>query len=306
MENNKFTLGSSHVFSSGGDITEIMDAARNLGITHFDTARHYKQSERVLGEYIRTHGSRDSYFIISKGCHPEPDDRLYPGVLRQEIETSLKTLDIGYIDLYFLHRDQIDADFAGLLKVLNEYVASGKIREYGLSNYTLPRIKIFNETAKKLGYPEAKAISNNYTLIPWENDPWGGGMGCVSWSDDKEAQRWAIETQIPLYSYSPLGRGFLSGRINPEDPSTFSILDEGSTKAYLSERNLARLDKLNRIAEILHISLPDLVLAYMGQSKMNLYPVVATTSPERLERNIMSLSMKLDENTIWEIEHIDD
>lgn len=305
MEPTKLTLGSSKVFSSGGDIAPIMDAARGLGVYRFDTARHYKQSERVLGEYVRSHGPRDSYFIISKGCHPEPEDRLYPEVLRQEIETSLKTLDIGYIDLYFLHRDQIDADFAGLLSVLNEYVEKGLIREYGLSNYTLPRVKLFNETARKLGYMEAKAISNNYSLLPWVDDPWGGGMGCVSWSDDKEAIEWCQETQTPLYSYSPLGRGFLSGRIDPRDESTFSILDDGAKKAYLSEANLARLDKLSRIADLLRISVPDLVLAYMGQSKMNLYPVVATTSPERLERNVMSLSMKLDENTIWEIEHLD-
>lgn len=298
----RFALGcDGYLFKKGLDITSVMDMAVFKGVYVYDSARHYKESERVLGEYIRNHGNREDYFVISKGCHPEPDNRLNPEELRKGIETSLKILNLGYIDLYFLHRDQFDANIKELLNVLNEYVSKGKIRSYGLSNWSIKRIKEFNEIARNLGYPEISAISNNFTLIPWENDPWGGGEGCVSFTGDKEAIEYLKETQIPLFSYSPLARGFLSGRVHSNDPSSFKILDEGAKRAYLSERNIKKLAKIEEIATRLNLSVPQLTLAYFANQNFNVYPVVATSSPERLSQNIDSFLIKLDDEVMEQL-----
>ncbi|MCR4562290.1 MAG: aldo/keto reductase [Bacilli bacterium] len=301
----KFALGcDGPLFKEGKDVTSIMDAAIGNGVTIFDSARHYGESERVIGEYVRSHGKREDYFIISKGCHPEPNNRLNPIELRKDIEDSLRILNAGYIDLYFLHRDQFDADLSEILMVLNEYVAAGKIRAYGLSNWTLKRIKEFNNVARGLGCKECEAISNNFTLIPWENDPWGGGEGCVSFSSDKEAYEYLKETGIPLYSYSPLARGFLSGKIRSGDPETFEFLDSGAKRAYLSKKNLAKLDEIEAVAKRLNLTIPQLTLAYLSNLDINLIPAVSTSSPKRLVENILALSIKLVPEVMEELKRI--
>ena len=298
----RFALGcDSILFKKGLDISPLMDCALANGVYIFDSARYYGESERVLGEYIRTHGNRKDYYVISKGCHPKLVSRLNPKELRKDIELSLKTLDIGYIDLYLLHRDDRHADIEEILKVLNEYVAKGKILSYGVSNWKIDRIKEFNNIADRLGYPRISAISNNFTLIPWVHDPWGGGDGCVSFSNDLEAINYLRETKIPLYSYSPLGRGFLTGRVNSKSKSSFKILDIATRRAYVSKKNIDRLSKIEDIATRLNLSVPQLVLAYFANLDINVIPVVGTTSIDRLKENIDSLSIKLDKEVMNEL-----
>ena len=301
----KLALGcDSPVFKKGEDVAYIMDAMLLEGANIFDSARKYGKSEEVIGEYIRAHGNRKDCFVISKGCHPSPFNRLNPKELRKDLEESLKTLDIGYIDLYFLHRDHLKADLKGILDVLNEYKAKGKILHYGLSNWTLDRILKFNQVADELGYEGAYAISNNLTLIPWEKDPWGGGEGCVSFSKDKQAYEYLQKTQIPLFSYSPLARGFLSGRVKSDDPSSFDILDGSARRAYYSKKNLKRLQAVEEIAKDLHLTIPALTLAYLANLDINVYPVIGTTSVERLKQNIESLSIRLPKETMERLKAI--
>ena len=302
--NQRIALGcDSKLFKHGGDITPIMDKCNELGLYIFDTARLYGKSEKVLGEYIRNHGPREKYFVISKGCHPYLWSRLNPRCLVKDLETSLKTLDIGYIDLYLLHRDDKRADLKAIIKILDKYQKAGKIKSYGVSNWTKDRMIEFNRTAKELGCEPISGVSNNFTLIPWVQDPWGGGDGCVSITSKKEEIDFMIENDLPLYSYSPLGRGFLSGR-GKANINIGNYLDNASKRAYLSIDNLNRLAKIERIAAKLDLSVPQLTLAYLANHKMNVIPVVATTSVERLMENFASVQIKLDNDIMHDLENL--
>lgn len=302
---NKIALGcDSKIFRCGKNIDEIMSTALELGVNIFDTARGYGKSEETLGKYIRSHGNREDYFVITKGCLPALFSRLNPKELRKDIEKSLKTLDIGYIDLYLLHRDDKRCDFKEILNVLNEYVKKGKIKEYGLSNYRADRIEEINKLAKELGYQKIKSVSNNFTIIPWNKDPWGGGDGCVSVSDKISDLSYYKKENIINYSYSPLARGFLSGKIKYNNPSTFKYLDNASKKAYLSKDNLLRLEKLEQIAYRLNLDLASLSIAYICNISPKNIPIIGTISINRLKQNFAASQIILDDEILKEIREI--
>ena len=305
MELSRIVLGcDSILFERGGDIAPVMNACEELGINVFDTARGYGKSEKVLGEYIRTHGKREDYFVITKGCLPFPFSRLNPRCLKKDLETSLKTLDIGYIDLYLLHRDDKNADMGAILSILNEYREKGLIREYGVSNWRKDRIEAFNQLAGEKGYAPFKAVSNNFTLLPWVKDPFGGGDGCVSVSGEEEEIAYMIEHNLPLFSYSPLARGFLTGRVDPNNKDSIKKMDHHAQKGYVSEANLKRIALLNDLAKELGINLPSLTIAYLVNYKMKTYPIVGSTSPKRLEENVKASQIKLDEKTMKRLDAI--
>lgn len=286
MKQSIIALGcSSKLFERGEDITAIMDACFQYGVPTFDTARGYKRSEEVLHEYLKDK-PRDSFYLISKGCLPLPFSRLNPRCLKKDIEKSLTTLDLGYIDLYLLHRDDRRADLEEIFSILNEYKSAGKIKSYGVSNWTMERIQKANDLCKAKGFAPIQAVSNNFTALPWAKDPWGGGDGCVSLTGKEEELAYLKENNIPLFAYSPLARGFLTGRVSSTDPSTFHNVDKASRRAYLSSANLARLNRIEDIAKSLGVSVPDLVLSYLCHLDLEVIPVIGTTSPNRLKANV--------------------
>ena len=289
------------LFKKGNDVSSIMDRCLKLGVYYYDTARGYGDSERVLGEYVRSHGNRDAYYIISKGCLPLPFSRLNVSALRKDLEKSLQTLDSGYIDLYLLHRDDRRCDLKGILTVLHEYQQAGKIRSYGVSNWTAARIEEANRIALENGFDPIAAVSDNFTLVPWEKDPWGGGDGCVSLTGKQEDLNYLAEHSIPNFSYSPLGRGFLTGRVKSNDPKTFSNLDAACKRAYLSDANLARLARIEEIARSLGISVPELTIAYIAHFPVRTIPVFATGSPERLTQNVRAASIEIPKEIMDEL-----
>ncbi len=294
MNNTIAIGGDGRLFKHGEDVSPLLDKANELGLNIIDTARKYGESEKVVGEYIRIHGPREKYFVISKGCHPNIRSRLNPRALTKDLEISLKTLDIGYIDLYFLHRDDFKADLEAILDVLHKYQVEGKIRKYGVSNWTHDRIEAFNDIARRKGYDLCAAVSNNFTLVPWVHDPWGGGEGCVSITGKQEEIDYMVAHNLPLYDYSPLGRGFLTGR-------DLSTLDESSKWAYCSEENLARLAKIKAIADKLGLDIPTLTLAYLANHEMNVIPVVSASSPARIQKNYQSVQIKLPKEIMDEL-----
>ncbi len=296
--NKNLAIGcDGRLFKTGEDVTALLDKAMELGLNVFDSARMYGESERVIGEYIRSHGPRDRYFVISKGCHPSLISRLNKKQLVRDMEKSLKTLDIGYIDLYFLHRDDHKCDLEEIIETLHDYMVQGKIKAYGVSNWKKDRIEEFNRICQSKGYPLCAAVSNNFTLVPWVHDPWGGGEGCVSISKDQAEIDFMVENNLPLYDYSPLGRGFLTGR-------DVSELDSSAKRAYVSEDNLRRLTRIKEIAKELNLDVPSLTLAYLANHKMNVYPVVSTSSPARLEKNFQAMQVKLPKEVMDELENL--
>lgn len=282
----------------GEDVNALLDDMYGLGINVFDTAENYGLSEVCLGRWMKERGNRDKLVLISKGCHPYGRDRVTPEDLRHDIEQSFERLGTDYIDIYFLHRDDLKIDPGVMVEVLNEYQKAGKVGIFGGSNWTHQRIAQANRYAADRGLMPFKASSPNFGLCDQIGDPFGGGAGCVTISGKagEEARRWYIDRNMPVFAYSSLGRGFFSGRVKSSDPEgAKNVLDEFAVKGYCYPDNFERLRRAEQLAEEKGAAVPQIALAWVLGQQVNVFPLVSASAKERMEKNLKALDIRLSE-----------
>lgn len=224
-QSNRFHINCPLVFGcaiepmmAGRDCTELLENVYQCGINAFDTAEIYGQSEKVLGNWLKTK-RREDIVILTKGCHPHERDRVTPEDLQHDILQSLERLQTDYIDLYALHRDDLNVEVGPLMDVLHEFCEKGVIREIGMSNWSHGRIAEANAYAAARGRKQISFASPNYGILDVVEDPWGGSAGALSISGEEnaDARKWYLENKIAIFAYSGLAHGFLSGKLKSTD-----------------------------------------------------------------------------------------
>jgi aryl-alcohol dehydrogenase-like predicted oxidoreductase len=196
-----------------------------------------------------------------------------------------------------LHRDDPAVSVGPIVEILNEHLQAGIIHAFGGSNWTHQRIIEANEYARKHGLTPFVASSPNYSLAEQVEDPWGGGCVSISGPMNLKAQEWYIANQMPILAYSSLARGLFSGRITPDNfEEQKSTLDEACLKAYCHEQNFRRLERTLLLSKEKGISVPQLVLAYILGSKLNVFPIVGAANRQELEDNIKAFNHSLTES----------
>lgn len=297
---SRLVLGTMIISSEEqGRSSALLDAAVELGWTAFDTAHGYAggNSERGLGAWMQARGNREQVVIVSKGCHHNRDRRrVTPFDLASDLHDSLARLQTDYIDLYLLHRDDPTVPVGPIVEALNEHLAAGRIHAFGGSNWTHQRISQANEYAEKHGLTPLTASSPNYGLADQIEDPWGGGCVTISGPGNREARAWYAENEMPVLAYSSLARGFFSGRITPDNyQQTKGTLDRACRTAYCHEPNLRRLERALRLSKEKGISVPQLVLAFMFASPVNVFPIVGAASRDELADNLSAFGVTVSE-----------
>jgi aryl-alcohol dehydrogenase-like predicted oxidoreductase len=291
---SKVVLGCDSLpFRQGEDVSSLIDGCLALGVNVFDSAHKYGGSEKALGTYFASHHNRDKVIIISKACHPTPEGKstLNPETLRLQIEESLSYL--GYIDIFFLHRDDPSMDLEAMLMILNEYKEKGKIKIYGGSNWTSSRIEEANQLARKHNWAPFMVSSPHYSLANWEHDPWGGVVSLTGKEQEKE-RHYYLTNQMPLFTYSPLARGFLSGRIHYASyEQDKAILKKDALSSYDYLDNKERLHRVELLAQSKNTDVPSIALAYLFASPLNLFPIIGTTNVLRMKHDIEAMKIKL-------------
>lgn len=284
----------------GKNVNELLDAMYDLGINTFDTAENYGLSEVSLGMWMKERQNRDELVIITKGCHPyDGKDRVNPEELRKDIEQSFERLGTDYIDIYLLHRDDLNVEVGPLVEVLNEYYKAGKIGVFGGSNWTHERLEAANQYAKKHGLQGFMVSSPNYGLCHQVNDPWGGSAGCTTLTGEEnaDARAWYVENEMPVIAYSSLGRGMFSGKVRSDDmEGAKTILDPNAAHAYCHEENFKRLERVETLAKEKNCTIAQIALAWMYEQELNVFPVVSASTKERMMENVESLAVKLSED----------
>jgi aryl-alcohol dehydrogenase-like predicted oxidoreductase len=138
------------------------------------------------------------------------------------------------------------------------------------------------------------ASSPNYSLAEQVEEPWGEGCVTVSGPAQTDARAWYIANQMPLFAYSSLARGLFSGRVSRSNLGTSrNLLDRASTKAYLHEVNLQRLDRVEAMARDKGCTVPQLALAYVLHSPLNVFPLVGAASGDEFAENARALELGL-------------
>ena len=278
----------------GEDVKSLLDSMYDLGINTFDTARGYGESEKSLGKWLKTK-DREKIVIISKCClHNGNIDRLSVDNILSDVSTSLKTLDT-YIDILYLHRDNLNVKVEPLIDTLNKLIGERKVKSIGVSNWKVDRIEEANSYAKKHNLKGFSVSSPAYSLANMEYDYWKGGAGCVSiqGEDNKMERIYYKEKKMPVFPYSSLGRGFFAGVYKHDDPKFKESLKEETLKQYYYPVNIERLKRAEELASKHNCSVAQINFAFLLEQDFKCHPVVATSSVDRMKENIDSLNIKL-------------
>ena len=293
---SRILLGTaSEPFQSGGDATDILDAAFGLGITAIDTARNYGLAEKSVGDWMEKRRNRDKVVILSKCSHPDEHSshRISEKDIREDFAVSSDLLRTDYIDIYLLHRDVEDVDVSVPIEVLNALHEEGKIGAFGASNWSLSRIMEANEYAASHGLIPFAVSSPNYSLAYQAEDMWGGSV-TISGPENKDVRDRYADMHMPVVAHSPMARGFFSGRFTSADKEAAATsLDEFARKGFYFEENFERLRRCEIMAAQKGCTVAQLSLAWLFSSPMNMFAAISTSSPDRMAQNIAALDIKL-------------
>jgi aryl-alcohol dehydrogenase-like predicted oxidoreductase len=272
--------------------TGVIHRALDLGINFLDTADIYGigRNEVLVGKALK--GRRAGVVLATKfGNVREPDGRFVgvngrPEYVRSACEVSLKRLDLEVIDLYYQHRVDRSVPIEETVGAMSRLVEEGKVRFLGLSEASPATIRRAHKT-----WP-ISALQTEYSL--WSREP----------EDDIIAA--CRELGISFVAYSPLGRGFLSGKIqSPEDldPSDW----RRNMPRFLGDNFGKNLDLVRHIKELASAkgcTPSQVALAWVLAQGEDMLPIPGTTRLEHLEENLATLDINLTSNDLARIDAI--
>jgi aryl-alcohol dehydrogenase-like predicted oxidoreductase len=273
----------------------LLDAVFAQGCTAFDTARHYgRGNEATVGRWLRARGLHDRVVVIGKGAHHGPEgNRVTPADIAADLDASLTQLGLDAIDLYLLHRDDPAVPVGPIVEALNEHHRAGKIRAFGGSNWTHGRIAEANAYAAAHGLVPFVASSPQFSLAEQADPPW---PGCVSIGGPagEEAREWYRRERMPLFTWSSLAGGFLSGRYDRQNLATLQDpVAERTRRSYGTDANFERLARVGTLAAERGLTVPQLALAYVLAQPLELFALVGSESGEEFAANVAAGAVRL-------------
>lgn len=273
---------------------ECLDMAWEAGFTMFDTAHLYGNAEQNLGIWMERRGLREKAVLLDKGCNPcmkGSEDEMTPELIRSQLEESLHKMRTDYTDLYILHRDDESRPVGPVVEVLNELKEQGKIKRFGGSNWTVQRVKQANDYAEAHGLTGFTVASPCFNMVEMKGDPWGGSVH-ISGKKNEEARKWYQEKDIPVFSYSSLARGFLSGKYRVGQ-NVGEQLSEAPIQEYYYPENVEKLRRAEILAEKKGCTVSQLALAWLLTQKLTVYPIISPSAEGHMIDNIGAFSVKL-------------
>ena len=293
-----FTVGAQEAWF------DLLDAFVACGGTLIDSGRVYGDSEEVIGQWMASRQvDREGLVLITKGAHgkgviPESE---YPQVVHQELDTSLGFLQTDYVDLYFLHRDNMEMPVGEILEPLNEEIERGRVRAIGASNWEYRRLGEAAEYADKHGLTGFGAVSNNLSLARPAAAFYPGLV-----SVDAEGERWHADTGVGLIPWSSQARGFFTGqwtrqlrarRMRDEArsaPPAEKTFDSRMLKVYATDENYERLERARALGERKgEYTAMEVGLAWLLNKPFPIAPVVGARNREELDSCVRAAELTL-------------
>ena len=269
----------------------ILRAAVERGVTLFDTAEAYGpfKNEELLGEALAP--VRKQVVIATKfGFGINPDGTRYgldsrPEHIRQVTHAALKRLRLETIDLLYQHRVDPNVPIEDVAGTVKQLIAEGKVKYFGLSEAAAGTIR------RAHAVQPLAAVQSEYSL--WTRDPERNGVLAT-----------CEELGIGFVPFSPLGAGFLTGKIDTStkfDSTDFrNISPRFDAEARAS--NMAMVDLLKRVAQEKHATPAQIALAWLLAQKPWIVPIPGTTKLDRLEENLAAADVELTPNDVRRID----
>jgi aryl-alcohol dehydrogenase-like predicted oxidoreductase len=275
------------------EMTSLIRTAVEHGVTFFDTAEVYGPftNEELVGEALAPF--RDQVVIATKfGFAPGPDDTSRwteldsrPEHIKEVAEASLKRLKIETIDLFYQHRVDTNVPIEDVAGAVKELIDEGKVKHFGLSEAGAQTIR------RAHAVHPVTALQSEYSL--WWRRP------------EEELLPTCEELGIGFVPFSPLGKGFLTGKIDQSttfDASDFRNIVPRFT-ADARKANQAMVDLIKTIAERKKATPAQIALAWLLAQKSWIVPIPGTTKLSRMEENIGAVSVQLTAEDLEEIDN---
>jgi aryl-alcohol dehydrogenase-like predicted oxidoreductase len=271
------------------DMVSMIRAAVDRGVTFFDTAEVYGPytNEELVGEALGP--VRDRVVIATKFGFRFEDGRNVgidstPARIRAAVDGSLNRLRTDVIDLLYQHRVDLEVPIEDVAGTVKELIAEGKVRHFGMSEAAAKTIR------RAHAVQPVAALQSEYSL--WTRDP------------EPEILPTLEELGIGFVPFSPLGKGFLTGKIDQN--TTFESTDFRNTLPRFTpearEANQALVDLLGRIAGEKGATTAQIALAWLLAQKPWIVPIPGTTKLHRLEENIGAVDIELTAGDLRAIE----
>jgi aryl-alcohol dehydrogenase-like predicted oxidoreductase len=288
-------MGMSHSFPPFPDKQEMISFLRTAverGVTFFDTAEVYGPftNEELVGEALAP--VRDQVVIATKfGFAPDPNGRpglaalnSQPAHIKQVCEASLKRLKIEAIDLYYQHRVDPNVPIEEVAGAVKDLIRAGKVKHFGLSEAGAQTIR------RAHAIQPVTAVQSEYSL--WYRRPEEAVLPTLE------------ELRIGFVPFSPLGKGFLTGKI--DENTKFESTDFRTTVPRFTpenrKANQALVDMLARFAEKKQSTLAQIALAWLLAQKPWIVPIPGTRKQARLEENIGAVAVELTPDDLRELD----
>ena len=275
------------------EMISLLHDAVERGITFFDTAEVYGPftNEELVGEALAPF--RDQVVIATKfgfdlsGSDHRPGGaglNSHPDHIKEAVEGSLKRLRTDVIDLLYQHRVDPNVPIEDVAGAVKELIQAGKVRHFGLSEASAQTIR------RAHSVQPVTALQSEYSL--WWREPETKTMSTLE------------ELGVGLVPYSPLGKGFLTGKIN--ESTSFDSTDFRNNVPRFSpearKANQAVVDLLGEIAANKKVTPAQIALAWLLAQKPWIVPIPGTTKLDRLEENIGGASVELSADDLSEID----
>ncbi|EED83286.1 predicted protein [Postia placenta Mad-698-R] len=275
---------------------ETLSYAADRGVTFWDTADIYGNSEETLGKWFAQTGRRSEIFLATKfgsrdltpgAANPDvPNSK--PSYIKRQIENSFKALQTDWIDLYYQHRVDPEVPIEVVMETLRPYLDSGKIKYIGLSECSAEVLR----RAKSVPGVGEKLIACQMEYSPFEVEIEKDGFLTT-----------ARELGVSIIAYSPLGRGLITGQFKsakdfgPDDIRSWFPRYQGENFA----KNLELADKFAAVGKKVGATPGQVALAWILAENPDFVPIPGTKTIPRLEENAKAAEVKLSAEDVKEV-----
>ncbi|MGZ3998869.1 MAG: aldo/keto reductase [Flavisolibacter sp.] len=308
----KRRLGNSELeiapFALGGNVFgwtidektsfEVLDAFIDAGFNFIDTADSYStwapgnkggESETIIGNWMKSRNNRDKVLIATKvGSDMGQGKSLKKKYILEEVEASLKRLQVNQIDLYQSHWDDLSTPVEETLEAYQQLVKQGKVRVVGASNFTKERLGEALKASKEAGLPRYQTFQPRYNLYDRQEF-------------EREYEQICLQEKLGVIPYYGLAMGFLSGKYRSQSDLSQSARGKG-VQNYLTPRGMKILGALDTVAKRFEVTQATIALAWLIARPAITAPIASATGVQQLQQLVKAATIKLDEESIRELD----
>lgn len=294
------TMGQHREWATPPDeCKRLIDMYADAGGNFLDTANIY-HSEDVVGDCLE--GRRDRFVVSTKFTFGmDKDDANFGGnnrkSLKLSVEDSLRRLKTDYIDLLYVHFWEFRTPIEELMRGLDDVVSSGKVLYLAASNFPAWKVSEANTLADLRGWNRFIGMQARYSM--------------VERTVEREIVPMAAEMGLTILPWGPLGSGVLTGRYKPEDrvDADATVEADGTrrsqvVKTSLSDRNLAIVAEVQKVAEEIGASPSQVALRWLMQKPGRPLPVIGARTAEQLEDNLGAATISLGDDQMSRLDDV--